>query len=393
MHFNAYPDKRVKPCCVANGYFKDTNLKDTSINEAFNSEEYKEFRKQLLTGERPEICTGCWDVEDNGGKSVRQQVNEKFADQIDYYKSKVKEDGFIEPEFAFLDLRPSNICNLKCRTCTPDFSTQWIEERFEFDKLVKDKPVKAKTQLIQLDIPKENLMNLKKVYFAGGEPLYMQEMYDFIDKIPVKKEVELHYQTNFAGTKYKGVSIFDRFLRFKQVNFIISTDGYGELGEYVRTKFSWKQFQANMAEYKELKVWYPRLFTHAFQYTCSLLNCFHFFEFRDKMYELGYIESDKDLQFGFVKNPRWFNIGYFTIREKVIEHFKENIDKINSEELKNELNNFILYLSNFDSIEKDTILKEDSKVYFLHKFLKFGDEYNNTNLPKELDYIKTLEHI
>ena len=65
----------------------------------------------------------------------------------------------IEPNFISLDLRPSNICNFKCRTCNDGFSTKWQEEKEDFYKINEN----------VLYFGKEKLSGVNKVNFKLNE--------------------------------------------------------------------------------------------------------------------------------------------------------------------------------------------------------------------------------
>ena len=380
IHFNAYPDKQIKPCCYSQSFFENTTLKNQDIVTAFNSEEYQKLRNDLLNGVEHKFCDVCWKTEKNGGESQRIKWSKFYEDKKEDIIERTQEDGYYQPDFVSLDLRPSNICNFKCRTCTPDFSTTWIDERTKFREIMGDDVIDYKTQVTSFDIPQENINNLEKIYFAGGEPLYMDDMYKFIDKIKNKEKVELYFNTNFSIIKHKNKSVFDLFKDFKKVHIGISCDGYGPIGEYVRTNFKWETFKENVYKLGNA-INNGANFSYGFQYTSSILNCFHFFDFRDMLYDIKFISNDVQLQFGVAEYPFWLNPAHFDLKDEVITYFEGKIDMIQNDSLRTELNNYIIYLKTFN----------DPHIYalnYLKNFIKLGDETNNTVLPEELTYLK-----
>lgn len=381
VHFNVYPDDKIKPCCYSQSFFKNVNLKETSIVEAFNSDEYKKLRKDLLNGIEHSFCDVCWKTEKNGGESQRVKWNNVHSNIVDEIKTKTDKEGYINPDFISLDLRPSNVCNFKCRTCTPDFSTTWIDERYDFNKLMGVEQNKRKTQIPTFNIPNSNLENLNHLYFAGGEPLYMDDMYVFLNKLKNKEKISLYFNTNFSILKHKNISVFDLFKDFKNVHFGISCDGYGSIGEYVRTNFNWEKFCKNVYELGDAINKHGRNFSYGFQYTCSLLNCFHFFDFRRELYDLKFISVDEQLQFGFAEYPFWLNPGNFDLKWGVIDYFQENIDDIGFPGLKTEIENYMVYLKKHTTTHPEALL-------YLKNFINFSDNYNGTQLPRQLNYIK-----
>lgn len=388
IHFNAYPDKKIKPCCYSQQYFENTTLENLNIVEAFNSDEYKRLRKDLLDGVKSKFCDVCWKTEENDAESQRQKWSKFYKDKESDIIKQTKDDGYYEPNFQSLDLRPSNICNFKCRTCTTDFSTTWFDEMNVFNNALfgKEHPLPIfKTQITSFHIPEENIDKLEKIYFAGGEPLYMDDMYKFLSKIKNKEKIELFFNTNFSIIKHKNESVFDLFKDFKNVHFGISCDGYGPIGEYVRTNFKWETFKENVCKLGEAINSSKNVnnFSYGFQYTLSIFNCFHFFEFRDKLYDIKFISTDRQLQFGVAQYPFWVNPANFDLKENVISHFENKLNSTNfdSDSLKTELNNYVIYLKK--SNEPNS---HDALIYF-QKLIEVGNKFNNTILPNELSYL------
>lgn len=385
MHLNAYPNNKLKVCCYSRTFISDTNLEHQSTTDAFNSEEYKQIRRDLLTGVQNSHCSYCWDMEKSGGKSERIKNNEDYGHLKEKILNSTKSDGSITPDFAYLDLRPSNICNFKCRTCTPDYSTAWISERKEFNKLIGSSEIVLDTsQKTSFEIPKENLKSLEKIYFAGGEPLYMDAMYQFLESLENKDKITLTFNTNLSIIEHKGKSVFDLLKNFKAVNFGVSCDGAEEVGEYVRTNFNWKVFCNNLRKVQEAEKIYGN-FSYRIQYTCSVLNCFHFFEFRNKLFEERYIFDDNQIFFGFVEGPFYLNTINFDIRLEVIEHLEKNMMQLLPGELKQQILNFIQYLKNSkDYTNTDT----NNTLHYFRNFIEFGHKYNKTSLPIKLSYLQ-----
>ena len=128
-HFQLDPDGRARPCCkykVGDPTWQTDvpKLPDVNIGELWDQAEFQNLREQFLRNERPSGCKACWDEEAAGMTSMRL----------------TREKGGKEHPFATffhhiprlypktLDLKLSNLCNLKCRICTPFLSSQWIKE-------------------------------------------------------------------------------------------------------------------------------------------------------------------------------------------------------------------------------------------------------------------------
>ena len=127
-HISNEPFGHVRTCCIARERVTDSEgeeytLGETSIREIFHSDYYKQIRQAIRDGERPTNCDACWRDEDNGVKSKRQIYNE-YAEyrypEIDYTE---------EPDMPEdLQIILSTTCNLKCRTCNPNYSSKWVKE-------------------------------------------------------------------------------------------------------------------------------------------------------------------------------------------------------------------------------------------------------------------------
>ena len=104
----------------------------------------------------------------------------------------------------YFDLRFSNICNFKCRTCNYEYSSQWEQE--DKRRGIK-RPIinfaKEDTALLQDVI--NQIPNIETAYFAGGEPLITEEHYIIIEEMIRKNrtDIKLMYNTNLSNFKFK----------------------------------------------------------------------------------------------------------------------------------------------------------------------------------------------
>ena len=129
-HLSTRVDGNVAPCCRS----LDTvgNVKDNTLEEIWNGPNMQELREQFINNERPEGCRLCWDIEDRGNLSMRQTRNKT----VESPKTINKVMPFSIP---ILELKLSNLCNFRCRTCKPDLSTTWLKDwntvKDEYDKI------------------------------------------------------------------------------------------------------------------------------------------------------------------------------------------------------------------------------------------------------------------
>ena len=210
----------------------------------------------MLSGNIPEMCKKtCYDIEDLGGESNRQQVNKRFGKfaKLQYYTNK---DGSVNNNTIYLDIRFGNKCNFKCRICGPFASSAWFKDAQKISEF-KNSPKQLEDYYTDSQDFWEYLQKIKKsvkcFYFAGGEPLLMDGHYKllqwFIDNN--KTDVELTYNTNLSTLKYKNYDVFELWKHFKNVSLWPSVDGYKTHCQYSRTNFNWDTFESNLLKTKK----------------------------------------------------------------------------------------------------------------------------------------------
>ena len=256
LHLNVTPKGDIYPCC-SNDYTEPFgNTKETSLKDAFNNEKMKQLRLDMLSGTKNKICDFCYKHEDSGPHSFRNYSKEMFAHRFDETVPTTLEDGTV-PDFNmhYFDIRFSNICNFKCRTCGSEFSSKWGEEmRKNYDP---NHPV-----VIHAD-PRGNLLqevldqvdNIDLAYFAGGEPLITDEHYVMLEEMIRKgrTDITLRYNTNASNIKYKKHDILELWKHFKKVELSCSIDHYGERAEWLRKGTDWGKMEENLLLFRDLE--------------------------------------------------------------------------------------------------------------------------------------------
>jgi len=206
------------------------------ITDFATDKNYKVIRNNMINGIlMPEHCSSCYNLEQLGIASAREQETVEWANRLDL-KSLTDLESIQYP--AYYEIRPSNVCNLQCRMCGPT-SSHLIGKEYKKINLIKELPPKERSNF---DIV--NFTNLKKLYVAGGEPTAMPEFYDFLDRcIDENKTFEFLVNTN--GTKIN--SRFKKQLKaLAQMQFIFSIDGVGNLNHYIRWPSNWDTIVDNM---------------------------------------------------------------------------------------------------------------------------------------------------
>lgn len=392
VHFYTQPDGEVKPCCIADGFPKKESLREKTIEEIYNSEQFKQLRSDMMNGVRNKICDVCYKKEDNGETSPRHNFNNNNIWEL----PEISEDYSVPLDFQHIDIRFSNLCNFKCRMCNHNFSSHWYEDaqkiddegRYIYKSPENKKVLKASDTIVEDLIP--YLGKVKSFYFAGGEPLIMPEhfkvltwLYDnlpekeFIDRDQNKivgRDLSLHYNTNLSVIKYDEQSLIDLWKGFKRVYLSISCDGVNEVGEYQRTGFKTEKFEENMKVIKRFAkaspVWNQDMgIVYGFQYTTTAFNIHHIFEFIDYMLEKGHINSSEEIDFYYAWGPDWISIQNMsqTEKEKIGILFRDRMKSIQSKKTKDELISLYNFMNQGNTCSKRKVVTMRDKLDEINK--------------------------
>lgn len=206
-------------------------LKDWQTDPA-----YTEIRNKMLQGERIEKhCSTCYKMEDMGMLSPRQSETVEWANRLGI--NSVEELKNIRNP-VYYEVRPSNLCNLQCRTCGP-INSKLIE--LEYRKL--GFPGSERTWE-HIDFSFIDMDNIKKLYVAGGEPTVMPELVQFMEDCISKKHTNFEFLINTNAYKISS-RMYSLFSQFQKLIFIISIDGYKELNHYIRWPSQWDNIIEN----------------------------------------------------------------------------------------------------------------------------------------------------
>ena len=139
IHLYATPTGDVYPCC-SNEYIDPIgNTRTARLADSFNCNEMKQLRLNMLAGTPSKICTYCYEHEKAGPYSFRTYSNEHFAKYFEEAVLPTHPDGSLDEfKMRYFDIRFSNKCNFKCRTCGAEFSSLWAQEHKDtFDPTVE----------------------------------------------------------------------------------------------------------------------------------------------------------------------------------------------------------------------------------------------------------------
>lgn len=308
LHLNATPRGDIYPCCSNDYSAPLANTKDMSLEEAFNSDYMKQLRLNMLKGEKSDICNFCYSHEKASPHSFRTYSMDNFAKHFDEVMGMTHTDGTVDEfKMRYFDIRFSNICNFKCRTCGTEFSSQWaLEDRKTYNP---DGPIIIHVDDGKGDVLQEIIDQVEHIdlaYFAGGEPLITEEHYVILEEMIRKGRTDtvLRYNTNASTISYKQYDIFELWKHFDRIELSCSIDHYGERAEVMRHGTDWGKVEANLKRFRALDYVEFQLNT-----VFSIMNYPTIVEFYEYMRTAGLVDYDNDWWHSLylADNPRHYS--------------------------------------------------------------------------------------
>lgn len=246
----------------------------------FNTSVLKQARKEMLNGIRPKECDYCWRVEDSKGPSDRY-----FKSLEPWALNKHDEIQAGDPEAdiypTYLEVDFSNVCNLACTYCGPEYSSKWVET------LKQHGPIKLLegTKHVQWAQGWQDLDNIAyknrehnpyveafwkwfpeaykhlSVYrITGGEPLLSKETFKSMDWFIENPNPDLEFNIN--SNLCVPDKLWDEFVEklkvltsanyIKKFTLFTSVDGWGERAEYARPGLDFELFKRRYEQILQL---------------------------------------------------------------------------------------------------------------------------------------------
>jgi len=228
----------IRSCCSYTGSYEG------SISDYLESDLIKYVQTCILQHKIPTGCRGCYEAEQKTNQSTRLIA---LADYNNEFYNKTDID--------YIDLRLSNLCNLKCRTCNPTFSTRISSEvKKHINELREFHPemsINIEDKILTYTVDDnikyiiDNVKNIKKLNFTGGEPTYIPEIRKILDQYS-----DLGYNGNILITS--NLNFTDNFWITltkewaEQIHWSISIDAIGKEAEILRHGSNWQLIDKNI---------------------------------------------------------------------------------------------------------------------------------------------------
>lgn len=391
-HFQLDPDGRGRPCCkyrIGDSTWQNSvpKLPDVNIGDLWEQVDVQKLRSQFLNNERPSGCKACWDEEDAGILSMRLQrerggkesPHSTFFDYIPTLYPKT------------LDFKLSNLCNLKCRICTPFLSSQWIKEATDLkiiDIHTKELHIANSKEKFSADPANQEILklwssNIHYLEFYGGEPLMQQEHNDILGIVKEfgdTSQIGLYYNTN---STICNEDLFKVWANFKEVIINFSIDDLDKRFEYQRKNAKWIETLSIIENYKELSKKYNVNMVFRIYTTVGILNVFYLKEFFE------YINSfDMKVVLNLVHYPPHYSI--INLPPEVKDIVKHKLLEIKSTSIDNysaSIDNIINYMygQEFNPSELKEFFRR-TKMHDTYRNESFNETFPELyNLLKEYD--------
>ena len=313
IHIHAYPTGQAYPCCHAEMAHPVGNCRTHSLEHIWQDAPMQALRADMLSETPNPACARCYEQEASGFFSGRKSANKHHGHHV----NKLESNPF---ELTYWDIRFSNLCNLKCRSCGHIFSSQWYQDQAKLagpewklnNSVLNYAGRDPEDMFTQLE---PHLDYVEQVYFAGGEPLLMEEHYRILEELlrRGRTDVRLIYNTNFTHTDLKGRSVFEYWRQFDSVAVGASLDASGARGEYIRKGTVWSTVEQNrrlmLATCPEVDFYISP--------TLSIMNAMHLPDFHREWADAGLIRP-QDLNVNILQDPPFYRIDIAPVEYKEV---------------------------------------------------------------------------
>ena len=388
IHTFVEANSEVKLCCFSSKSLTGgngstpLNLQSQSLREIWNSVEMREIRRRMLSGKKVEACSKCDREADIGQTTGRDYYNyrwliedwerKKWTQRV---KDSIKNNFEVLSLPVYYDLRPGNLCNLKCRICNADYSNL-IQNDPVHNLWAHRSPEIIGTRLsdglkwynVDSLITEELLENIREtrmLYISGGEPLinpFIKKLIDNLIEHKVSQNIELQFSTNITVFPEE---LFVKLTKFKSVRFYLSIDGFGPVYEYIRYPAKWEIVSRNLQQINK----YTNL-------SCIITPTIQNYNILSITDLLEYAESmDLACNFNILYNPKYLSIRAMPLKARIlaINRLTEYMKKSSIVKLHKEM-----ALSIYNTTLE---LKQNTEVNYhdiMHEFMTFTNDLDQS---------------
>lgn len=221
-----------------------------------NTDQKKEERKAMVSGEKPEGCRYCWNIEELGGNQVSDRHIRNGAIYTPERLDEIRNLGWkfdVNPEYVEISF--GNECQMSCVYCHPKASSSWHKEIQQHGPYSQSEI--HRQDIDWFDIYKEEnnpyvaawwkwwpelapTLNILRI--TGGEPLIHTStwrLFDYLDKEP-RPNLDINLNSNLSVKPILVERLIDKVSglhssgKIKWFDLYTSLDTWGPRAEYVR---------------------------------------------------------------------------------------------------------------------------------------------------------------
>ncbi len=259
VQLSVEPNGNLRFCCyghsgkdVRDDSGKLLSIKDfKTVASALNHPSYKKIRVDMVNGVYPKFCNKCHELENLAGGSPRISLEQFHYEHFKKSLGKMNSEGTIEPIVHTLDLTLGNLCNLKCRMCSPFFSSG-LKKEFSLMGLEYSKDEVSNIEtfwsegLEEYPLLIDALKTVRRIIFLGGEPLlspFHTKVLSYLVENGRSTEVSLAYNTNLTVVPDEILNYWDAFLK---VHLDISLEGTPDVNDFIRSGSRFVDIEKNI---------------------------------------------------------------------------------------------------------------------------------------------------
>ena len=324
---NINANNRTCPCCEWQGPTIG-NPATQSIKEIWNGPAIKQIRQSMLGGNAVPGCQNCYTKENLMRDSLRNSINRDFAHRADLIDN-TDPDGTLRADaILYWDIRYNNLCNFACRSCGPHSSSSWfpVHNALYPDQQHKQFLLEAGSNSDSIfGQITEHLHSVEKIYFAGGEPLMIENFYRVLEMLDQagRHDVHLCYNTNLSRLNLGGRSILDLWSRFDRVSVGASLDAMEDRAEYLRSGTIWPDIVTNR---RLIQQHCPHV-DFCVSATTGLINALHVADFHQSWIDQGLISAE-DFNIQLLFQPAYMSVcnAPERLRQQIVDRYTQHIE-------------------------------------------------------------------
>mgnify|MGYP003340799363 FL=1 len=183
---------------------------------------------------------------------------------------------------------------------------------------IKRRPVDTKilNSVSDINVILSDLRTVKKIFFAGGEPLVNDKHYEVLEYLidTNKTDIEIVYNTNFTNIK----RAIPYWKKFSNVLVGASLDANHKRGEYIRKNLVWDQIVEN----RRLMIEEIPNVKFAIHATMSILNAYNIVDFHKEWVNEKLIGPADITTWNFISKPEHYDV------KNLPDHHKDKLKVI-----------------------------------------------------------------